>query len=46
MHEYLLAGWGLPTGELFDLEALSILCEEEKRWDFLWPVCRCVCQAA
>jgi hypothetical protein len=31
MHEYLLAGWGLPTRELFDPEALSILCEEEKR---------------
>lgn len=34
MHEYLLAGWGMPIGELFDLEALSRLCLQEKRWDF------------
>ncbi|KAH7028962.1 uncharacterized protein B0I36DRAFT_374642 [Microdochium trichocladiopsis] len=34
MHEYLLAGWGMPVGELFDLEELSRICEEEKRWEF------------
>ena len=34
MHEYLLAGWGMPIGELFDLEELSRRCAEEKRWDF------------
>ncbi|KAK0385334.1 hypothetical protein NLU13_7810 [Sarocladium strictum] len=34
MHEYLLAGWGMPVGELFDLEGLSEMCKEEKRWDF------------
>ncbi|KAL6241406.1 hypothetical protein RBB50_011670 [Rhinocladiella similis] len=34
MHEYLLAGWGLPIGELFDLEGLSRLCEEHGRWEF------------
>jgi len=34
MHEYLLAGWGMPIGELFDLEALSELCQQENRWDF------------
>ena len=34
MHEYLLAGWGMPVGELFDLEDLSRLCREEKRWEF------------
>lgn len=34
MHEYLLAGWGMPVGELFDLEGLSRLCQEEKRWEF------------
>lgn len=34
MHEYLLAGWGMPVGEMFDLEDLSRLCEEEQRWEF------------
>lgn len=34
LHEYLLAGWGMPIGELFDLEALSRLCKEENRWEF------------
>ncbi|PVH97062.1 hypothetical protein DM02DRAFT_616811 [Periconia macrospinosa] len=34
MHEYLIAGWGMPIGELFDLEELSRRCREENRWDF------------
>jgi hypothetical protein len=34
MHEYLLAGWGMPIGELFDLEELSRQCHESGRWDF------------
>lgn len=34
MHETLLAGWGMPIGELFDLDGLSNLCDEEKRWEF------------
>ena len=34
MHEYLLAGWGMPIGELFDLEALSEMCVREGRWEF------------
>jgi len=34
MHEYLLAGWGMAVGELFDLEGLSQICKEEKRWEF------------
>ncbi|KAL2203331.1 hypothetical protein CC79DRAFT_1337959 [Sarocladium strictum] len=34
MHEYLLAGWGMPVGELFDLEGLSEMCKEQKRWEF------------
>ncbi|KAF8862297.1 hypothetical protein BDZ45DRAFT_671050 [Acephala macrosclerotiorum] len=34
MHEYLLAGWGMPIGELFDLEALSQMCQSLKRWSF------------
>lgn len=34
LHEYLLAGWGMPIGELFDLEGLSRICAEERRWEF------------
>jgi kynurenine formamidase len=34
LHEFLLAGWGMPIGELFDLEDLSRLCEEHQRWSF------------
>ncbi|EYE96825.1 uncharacterized protein EURHEDRAFT_410613 [Aspergillus ruber CBS 135680] len=34
LHEYVLAGWGMPIGELFDLEALARLCEEQQRWSF------------
>lgn len=34
MHEVLLAGWGFPIGELFDLEDLARICEAEKRWEF------------
>lgn len=34
MHEVLLAGWGCPIGELFDLEELSRTCEKLGRWSF------------
>ncbi|KAF2998163.1 hypothetical protein E8E13_002909 [Curvularia kusanoi] len=34
LHEYLLAGWGMPIGEMFDLQGLSEMCREEKRWSF------------
>lgn len=34
MHEVLLPGWGMPIGELFDLEGLSKLCKTEGRWEF------------
>lgn len=34
MHEVLLAAWGFPIGELFDLEDLARICEAEKRWEF------------
>ncbi|EKJ75878.1 hypothetical protein FPSE_04058 [Fusarium pseudograminearum CS3096] len=36
LHEWLLAGWGMPIGELFDLEALSQECEKRKRWSFFF----------
>ncbi|KAK7530902.1 uncharacterized protein J3D65DRAFT_561027 [Phyllosticta citribraziliensis] len=34
LHEYLLAGWGMPIGEMFDLEALAATCRELGRWTF------------
>jgi len=34
LHEVLLAGWGCPIGELFDLEALSIQCKKSERYSF------------
>ncbi|RBQ85720.1 hypothetical protein VDGD_20807 [Verticillium dahliae] len=34
MHEVLLAGWGCPIGELFDLEALAAHCRKVGRWSF------------
>ncbi|KIX03851.1 uncharacterized protein Z518_07404 [Rhinocladiella mackenziei CBS 650.93] len=34
LHPILLAGWGTPIGELFDLEELSITCKKLGRWTF------------
>lgn len=34
MHETLLSGFGMPIGELFDLEELAQLCGEHSRWTF------------
>ncbi|KAI0872877.1 hypothetical protein GGS24DRAFT_465741 [Hypoxylon argillaceum] len=34
LHEVLLAGWGCPIGELFDLEKLAAHCRAVGRWTF------------
>lgn len=34
LHPILLAGWGTPIGELFDLEALAETCKRRNRWSF------------
>ena len=34
LHQWLLAGWGMPIGEMFDLEELAKHCERERRWTF------------
>lgn len=34
LHEVLLAGWGCPIGELFDLEKLAEHCRKAGRWSF------------
>ncbi|KAJ5567839.1 hypothetical protein N7535_007145 [Penicillium sp. DV-2018c] len=36
LHEWLLAGWGVPIGELFDLEQLSQECRKRGRWSFFF----------
>ncbi|KAJ5730678.1 uncharacterized protein N7483_005186 [Penicillium malachiteum] len=36
LHEWLLAGWGLPIGELFDLERISQECRQRDRWSFFF----------
>lgn len=34
LHEKLLALWGCPIGELWDLEKLADKCAERKQWTF------------
>lgn len=34
LHEYLLALWGVPIGEMLDLEKASEICGRLKRWSF------------
>ena len=36
LHEWLLAGWGMPIGELFYLEELSRSCDEGGRYTFFF----------
>lgn len=36
MHQTLLSGFGMPIGELFDLDALARTCEEQQRWTFFF----------
>ena len=34
LHEILLAGWGMPIGELFNMEILADYCKRIGRWSF------------
>lgn len=34
LHPILLAGWGMPIGEMFDLEKLATECAKQERWTF------------
>ncbi|OAL46297.1 putative cyclase [Pyrenochaeta sp. DS3sAY3a] len=36
LHPILLAGWGTPIGELFDLDRLAQLCQRTSRWSFFF----------
>jgi kynurenine formamidase len=35
LHQWLLGGWGIPIGELFDLERLGRALQKERKKDFL-----------
>lgn len=35
-HEYLLALWGVPIGEMWDLERLAKVCRQKGRWTFFF----------
>lgn len=34
LHHYLLAGWGVPIGEMFDLDGLAEQCKQHNRYSF------------
>lgn len=34
LHEYILALWGIPLGEMWDLEGVAEVCRRQKRWTF------------
>jgi kynurenine formamidase len=34
LHQWLLAGWGMPIGEYFDLEGVAEYCAKTNRWSF------------
>lgn len=34
LHNYLLAGWGVPIGEIFDLSELAKICQQRNRYSF------------
>lgn len=34
IHQWALAGWGMPIGELFDLDVLAEECVKRGRWTF------------
>lgn len=36
LHEYILALWGMPLGEMLDLEKLAQTCRERGRWFFFF----------
>lgn len=36
LHEYILALWGMPLGEMLDLEKLASTCREKNRWFFFF----------
>jgi hypothetical protein len=44
LHEYLLALWGVPIGEMLDLERASEICERLRRWVFFFTSAPARCE--
>ena len=38
-HEVCLGGWGMPIGEVWDLEILAVRCKEVRKWTFFLMSC-------
>lgn len=36
LHEYILSLWGMPLGEMLDLEKLAQICRQKNRWTFFF----------
>lgn len=36
LHDVFLAMWGMPIGEMFDLDELSEQCKKINRWSFFF----------
>jgi hypothetical protein len=36
LHGFMLACWGMPIGEMLDLEKVSEVCKRQKRWTFFF----------
>lgn len=39
LHEQCLPGWGMPIGELLDLEKLSEIAQAQRKWSFFLTIC-------
>lgn len=46
LHEYILALWGMPLGEMLDLEKLAATCREKNRWFFFFTSAPANCPGA
>lgn len=46
LHEYILALWGMPLGEMLDLERLSQRCREKNRYFFFFTSSPANCHGA
>ncbi|KIW84525.1 hypothetical protein Z517_03775 [Fonsecaea pedrosoi CBS 271.37] len=39
LHSFLLPLWGVPIGEMWDLDGLAELCKKTRRWEFFLTSC-------
>ncbi|KAH8731610.1 hypothetical protein GQ44DRAFT_736039 [Phaeosphaeriaceae sp. PMI808] len=45
LHEYILSLWGMPLGEMLDLEKLAQTCRDKNRWFFFFTSAPANCPA-